>query len=398
MDGSKRTAAWGFAVAALLGISSAAAQDDSSGLIMQVGRTIYVAPMLTLTVPDGARETKIGSGGTFAIGTRVFDWAAIEAVAHYNKYNDDADFVSGAPTEVVGYGGNLLLFPFSGALKNVFAVVGAQALDVTDHPAMAGGTPTLLDYTSTAYEAGFGALSQINLFGAPAAFRFELRYRLDAHDEPGLGDGQEDSFSDGIINLGLMVPLFPPSEKPLPPPEPTPVEVVPVIEPPPPADTDGDGVTDDLDQCPDTPAGTEVDGVGCALPPPCESPAAGEQADLRGCKAGDVIVLHGVTFEFDKDRLTANAKTILDLTAAALVAAPEIKVEIGGHTDDKGADAYNQTLSERRAQAVLDYLTAQGVATERMRAVGYGESKPVADNGSDEGREQNRRVELTVED
>ena len=107
-------------------------------------------------------------------------------------------------------------------------------------------------------------------------------------------------------------------------------------------------------------------------------------------------MLRGVNFEFDKARLTANARGILDNVGDALTKAPEIKVEIGGHTDSKGSDEYNQKLSERRAKSVVEYLTSKGIAGGRMTSVGYGESKPVADNATDEGRELNRRVELKV--
>ena len=117
---------------------------------------------------------------------------------------------------------------------------------------------------------------------------------------------------------------------------------------------------------------------------------------LEGCAAGDTIVLQGVTFEFDKARLTPNAKVILDGVASALEGRPDIKVEIGGHTDAKGSDAYNLKLSDRRAASVVQYLVGKGIAPARMTSHGYGEAIPVADNATDEGRELNRRVELKV--
>ena len=71
-----------------------------------------------------------------------------------------------------------------------------------------------------------------------------------------------------------------------------------------------------------------------------------------------------------------------------------LKLEVQGHTDNVGNDAYNQTLSEARAKAVVTWLTQHGVAADRLTAKGYGKTKPVADNGSDEGRAKNRRVEI----
>jgi OOP family OmpA-OmpF porin len=133
-------------------------------------------------------------------------------------------------------------------------------------------------------------------------------------------------------------------------------------------------------------------------PPPCEPPAPGQPISLEGCKLGDTIVLHGVNFEFNKDTLTNNAKTILDGVADALKARPDIKVEVDGYTDGKGSDAYNLKLSDRRAHSVLRYLASHGVSGDRMTSKGFGKDNPIADNTTDEGREINRRVELKVTD
>lgn len=129
---------------------------------------------------------------------------------------------------------------------------------------------------------------------------------------------------------------------------------------------------------------------------PCRAPEPGEAVSLKGCGTGDVIVLRGVNFEFNKSNLTANAKTIMDGVASELAAYPGIKIELSGHTDSKGSDEYNQKLSEKRANSVRQYLIGKNVASERITAVGMGEGQPVADNETDEGRELNRRVELKV--
>ena len=92
----------------------------------------------------------------------------------------------------------------------------------------------------------------------------------------------------------------------------------------------------------------------------------------------------------------ANARTILDAVAAELSAYPDVTVALAGHTDAKGSEAYNQRLSESRAQAVRAYLADRGIEPGRMTAAGFGESQPVADNDTEEGRELNRRTELTV--
>jgi outer membrane protein OmpA-like peptidoglycan-associated protein/opacity protein-like surface antigen len=151
-----------------------------------------------------------------------------------------------------------------------------------------------------------------------------------------------------------------------------------------PVDSDKDGVCDGLDQCYDTPAGTKVNAVGCPIPtvefiPEPEKP----------------IILKGVNFASNKATLLDTSKVILDMVAASLAARPDVKVEIGGHTDATGPAEYNLKLSEGRAASVRDYLVEKGVKPENLSIRGYGETKPIADNKSASGRAQNRRVELT---
>jgi OOP family OmpA-OmpF porin len=108
------------------------------------------------------------------------------------------------------------------------------------------------------------------------------------------------------------------------------------------------------------------------------------------------IVLRGVNFDFDKSEIRPDAAVILDEAASLLNEEPGVRVEVGGHTDATGTDEYNQGLSERRARSVVDYLVGKGVSAGRLDSAGYGESKPVADNATRDGRAQNRRVELNV--
>lgn len=110
------------------------------------------------------------------------------------------------------------------------------------------------------------------------------------------------------------------------------------------------------------------------------------------------IVLRGVTFAFDGAELTGEAHGILDAAAAALQDVPDADVVVAGHTDSIGTEAYNLQLSQRRAARVRDYLVGRGVTAERLEVRAYGESQPVADNATTEGRAQNRRVELHLAD
>lgn len=110
------------------------------------------------------------------------------------------------------------------------------------------------------------------------------------------------------------------------------------------------------------------------------------------------IVLQGITFPFDSAEISEADAPLLDVAAEQLAANPDVRVRVVGHTDSVGADEYNQNLSERRASAVLGYLTKNGVAPTRLEASGAGESQPVASNDTSDGRAQNRRVELLIKE
>jgi outer membrane protein OmpA-like peptidoglycan-associated protein len=110
-----------------------------------------------------------------------------------------------------------------------------------------------------------------------------------------------------------------------------------------------------------------------------------------------IISLSGVLFESGGDKLTTSSESRLDTVAQALAAYSDRSIVIEGHTDDRGSDATNQQLSQKRADAVRAYLQQRGVPIEQMRAVGRGESQPIASNDTPEGRANNRRVEVIVE-
>jgi outer membrane protein OmpA-like peptidoglycan-associated protein len=106
------------------------------------------------------------------------------------------------------------------------------------------------------------------------------------------------------------------------------------------------------------------------------------------------LVLEGVNFDFDKAALRQEDVGSLDNDVATLKSWGDVDIEVAGHTDSMGSDAYNMKLSQQRADAVRNFLISRGVAADRLTAKGYGESQPVADNATDEGRFKNRRVEL----
>lgn len=168
-------------------------------------------------------------------------------------------------------------------------------------------------------------------------------------------------------------------------------------------DQDRDGVVDAEDRCPSTPEGIEVDAEGCALDSDgdgvpdyldkCPGTPAGTVVDTDGCGLS-LVTLRGVHFAFDSATLTSEAKSILDGALAAINANASQNLSVEGHTDSTGDDAYNQGLSQKRAQAVVDYLVSKGVSGDRLTATGYGESKPAHSNDTSSSRAQNRRVEI----
>ncbi len=157
-------------------------------------------------------------------------------------------------------------------------------------------------------------------------------------------------------------------------------------------DEDGDGVPDSRDKCPGTPKGVQVDANGC---PP--APVAAVVEEVVVVKE-ETIVIRDVHFQFDSAKLTAADKTKLDIIATRLKKeAPGAQLRVSGHTDSVGKDAYNQKLSERRAHSVTDYLVSAGVPRSSfVSVVGAGESQPVADNKTADGRALNRRVEIKI--
>ncbi len=112
---------------------------------------------------------------------------------------------------------------------------------------------------------------------------------------------------------------------------------------------------------------------------------------------GKKVVLNGVTFDFNKATLKQESETVLTRAYNAMVANPDVQVEISGHTDNVGSQAYNQTLSLERAEAVRNWLVNKGIASNRMKTVGRGENEPVASNDTDAGRAENRRIEFYVQ-
>ncbi|MEJ2622527.1 MAG: OmpA family protein [Candidatus Thiodiazotropha sp.] len=124
-----------------------------------------------------------------------------------------------------------------------------------------------------------------------------------------------------------------------------------------------------------------------------------ENTGVSVTRDGDNIILNlpgNITFEVDKTDVKPNFIEILDSVALVLNEYKSTMIEVAGHTDSTGSDSYNQLLSQQRAQSVSDILNRNGVAGVRIDTVGYGERRPIASNSTAAGRQQNRRVELTL--
>lgn len=116
-------------------------------------------------------------------------------------------------------------------------------------------------------------------------------------------------------------------------------------------------------------------------------------------RQGDNVILNmpgHVTFATDSAQISPAFQGTLDQVATTIAEYRDTRVQVAGHTDSTGSESYNQQLSQRRAQAVADYLASRGVATTRIATIGYGETQPVASNETAEGRQRNRRVEIIL--
>lgn len=126
---------------------------------------------------------------------------------------------------------------------------------------------------------------------------------------------------------------------------------------------------------------------------------AGTGIDINEADDGQSILVNlpeGVTFDVGSYTLKPQFRTTLDDIAGSLQQYPDSLIDVYGHTDSTGSDAFNQTLSENRARTVANYLSTRGVSASRIRSQGFGESMPVADNTTEAGRARNRRVEIKI--
>ena len=172
-----------------------------------------------------------------------------------------------------------------------------------------------------------------------------------------------------------------------------------------PVDEDADGVPDYLDECPGTATDVPVDKKGCPLDSDldgvpdymdeCPGTPAGEKVDQKGCvivEVKEMVLSAGTNFASGKSELLPSAYSELDKMVDVMRENPGSTWRIEGHTDSKGSNELNKSLSQQRAQAVYNYFIGKGIDGRRFQVVGMGEDFPIADNTTEEGRAQNRRV------
>jgi len=356
----------------------------------------YIDGGFAYTFADSDRNSSDGMGSFLGFGAAINQYWGWEVQGAWDKFTSDG---ASDPLSWRQYSLKLdgLFFYSRNPRFSPYASVGVGGAYNKWKNAPAG---TDDNSTDPFVDAGFGFFSYFKskFFDDSLGVRLDARYRWVDTDLAGFG-----SFGEPVVKLSLVSAL---GSKP--------VQAVAEIK-----DSDGDGVPDDADLCPGTAKGVKVDAKGCPVDSDgdgipdgldqCPGTAPGVAVDDKGCPttlgsgrfkitgSGADLRFEDVHFEFDKSDLTDYAKEMLDDAANVInqVAEkyPGLKIDVSGHTDSTGTDGYNQGLSERRANAVKQYLLRKGVEPGRLNTYAYGESKPVATNDTEEGRAQNRRAE-----
>ncbi|WP_286221066.1 OmpA family protein [Marinobacter apostichopi] len=349
--------------------------------------TIYINPFAGFQYFDDKRALDESATYGFGVEYRFLPNWAIEGV--YSRANADHKYGSGDfDFEEVRVDGT---YYFAGPEEkwNPYVSLGAGHADFGNDSSRMGTSGS--NHDETRVNVGTGVRYNVT-------DRFSLRGDLREFH------GIDESTFDTQVSLGFSLAFARTTTSPSSAPAPAPV-------PAKPADSDNDGVIDSRDQCPGTKAGVTVNTAGCELDADndgvvnsadqCPNTTAGADVDATGCEGvTETIETFEVEVQFPTNSSVIGSQYDDEIRRVAdfVKAHPETVVEIGGHSDDRGDADYNQTLSKRRAQAVAKRLTdAFGIDPERVTAVGYGETEPVASNTTAEGRAANRRVEARIQ-
>jgi OOP family OmpA-OmpF porin len=319
----------------------------------------YVSPSIAYTDDDPDRKIDASlSGGQIQVGREMGRHLWLEGLLGYHD-------IDGFPAqEHLELGFNVIGNFLPDSLFSPYVIGGIGYLRADVGTPDFGGSPPADSTASNATATG-GLGLKIRFGDSPWSLRTEWRLRH-AFDS-------DNSLTDHVASIGIQYNFGGGSDAQVmaaaaePEPDTGPGVVVAA------ADSDGDGVPNDRDQCPGTPAGVRVDANGC-----------------------EIVKLRNVYFGFDSAVLLATARSMLDVSASVLKRHPDQQVEIVGFADSRGPESYNMKLSERRADAVRQYLENAGVDSSRLTSRGYGEGHEGASDMSANGLAQSRRVELRV--
>jgi len=359
---------------------SAGAQADTRPYISLGGNVIF---------EDSDRESDTGFGGKIAFGKRLNTYLGYELQGFYNDFDGGSSGL--ADWEEYGVGADVNLFLSQSPTWAPYLLLGGGVMR-SEATANSPFAPLQrLDQRRAFGNVGAG----LKYFPMTANVGWTADYRFRYFDTNVAGI---EEIGDHIVSLGLLFPLGSKVAA-----APAPAAAV--------VDSDGDGVPDDRDLCPGTPAGVAVDARGCPADSDgdgvpdyldkCPKTATGVTVNKDGCPvdaAGPNRTFENVNFAFDRSELTSYARGILDNASQVINELSGqyggLKVQIDGHTDSVGSPGYNVALSERRANAVKQYLIRKGVDAKRIETQGFGLTKPIATNETEAGRALNRRAEV----
>ena len=339
----------------------------------------YVAPSVVYFDDDPERKIDAGvSGGQVQVGREMSRHFWLEGLLGYHD-------IDGFPAQEhleLGINAIANFRPDATFSPYLLGGLGFLRADV-GQPDFSGLPPAGTTSNSATATGGVGL--KVRFGESRWALRTEWRVR----------HAFDDSLSDQIVSVGVQYSFGDGADT-------TAVAATSAAAPTalPEPDSDGDGVPNARDVCPNTPAGTTVDSFGCAADGDRDGvpddrdrcPGTwGVDVNDEGCEP---VSLKTVYFATESATLTPYARGKLDETVAILNRYPELQVDISGHADSTGPDAFNMALSVRRAEAVRQYLEAAGIDASRLTARGLGESQPARPNDTFVGRADNRRVEL----
>jgi len=414
---------------AVLGAASTAVAQNSDG-------RSYIYSGGILVLPDDRQENSDESfGAMFGYGIPLVDMDLpfvgnnidLEFTGYYNSLKnetaDDRDYQKGLMVDAIYRFSRENMIDLLGFTPYVLAGIGGVQEDIADDSEVFFAAQLGAGVRHFLNDHGTAVRGDVRLMEVFDDSYLDVRFNLGL-EVPLTSKGAGDADRDGVVDTLDRCPN-------------TPAGVAVTLEGCE-ADDDFDGVVNSIDQCPRTPNGVPVDATGCSADSDldgvldaydeCPDSAEGAQVNARGCEVGGdadedgvgdsidrcpgtgegIVVdaegcaikqtfsLEGVKFEFASANLTPNAKVVLQDVVDTLAGQPSMEVQIAGHTDSKGLAAYNVRLSEERAMSVKDFMIENGIEDDRLTAIGFGESQPIADNETEEGRELNRRVEFSV--